>query len=114
MESKDAEKILIKFGSGQKYICSTIRLLFVLCMNTDTLEATTAVLLACKPRNIFRDKCLEEGRRGKKNRSVLRDEFLVKSSRFRDDWTKFEVIKYWNIDNVVVWVEVFFILIDVY
>ena len=25
--------------------------------------------------------------RGKKNRSVLRDEFLVKSSVFRDDWT---------------------------
>jgi len=51
---------------------------------------------------------------GEINRSVFRDECLVESSGFRDDWTKFEGIKFWKIDNVVVWAEVFFILKVVY
>ena len=48
------------------------------------------------------------------NGTFLRHEFLVKTSGFRDDWTKFEVIKSWNIDNLVVWAEAVFILRDVY
>jgi hypothetical protein len=67
MESKDAERLLSNLAVEKiNKICSTTKLLVVLCMNTDTLEASTVYLLACKPRNIFRDKCLEEGRRGKK------------------------------------------------
>jgi hypothetical protein len=46
MESKDAETILIKFGSGKiNKVFLTIRFLAVLCMNTDTHRPFTGLFV---------------------------------------------------------------------